>query len=239
MSKSLALMWRELRAYFYSPIAYVVMAAFLVISGIIFREIFVPDQVPDMRGTFDPVVLYILIFVIPLLTMRLVSEELSRGTIETLMTAPVTDTQVILGKFLGALVFYLVLLAPTLVYVVLLAIYSHPDPWPIASGYLGLILVGMVFLSVGLLTSICTRSQIVAAIIALLFLAIMTLMCNWLSMSLAGWARRFFQYIGFYGRYQNFSKGTIPLNDVVFFLSVTVLMLYLSVKILESRKWRT
>ena len=238
MSKSLALVWRELRAYFYSPIAYVVLAAFLVIEGIFFGLDFVPGQTAEMRGTFERLALFVLMFILPLVTMRLVSEELSRGTIETLMTAPVTDTQVILGKYFGAMAFYLVLLASTLIFVAILAVYGSPEPGPIVTGYVGLTLMGAMFISVGLLTSVCTRSQIVAALIAFLFLALMTFVVNWLSMKVEGWPRRILQYVGFFDHYRNFSKGTLPLNDVVFFLSMTALALFLSVKILESRKWR-
>jgi ABC-2 type transport system permease protein len=238
MSKTLALSWRELRAYFYSPIAYVVMAVFLVLSGIFFaNEDFVPGRTAEMRSFFNDMV-YILVFVLPIVTMRLVSEEMSKGTIETLMTAPVTDTQVILGKFLGALAFFFLLLVPTAVYVVLLSIFASPDPGPIFSGYIGLLLVGALFISVGLLTSVCTKAQIVSAIISLIFLSVMTFFCYYFAYHAEGLIRKFMLYVGFIGRYQNFTRGTIPLNDAVYFISLAALALFLSVKVLESRKWR-
>ena len=238
LGKTGALVDREVKAYLYSPIAYVVMAVFLVITGIFFGlEDLRPGQPAEMRSFFNNSI-FILVFVLPIVTMRLVSEEKSTGTIETLMTAPVTDTQVILGKFLGAMLFYLLLLAPTLVYVLLLFVLGLPEPGPILSGYVGLVLIGMLFVAVGLLTSTCTKFQLVSAIISLVFLSIMTFLCYYLGYHVPAWARKALWFVGFAARYQNFVKGTIPLDDVVFFLSVTALTLFLSVKVLESRKWQ-
>ncbi len=238
MSKIVAVMNRELRAYFYSPLGYVVIGVYLIINGILFGTLdFVPNRPAEMQAAMNYTVL-MLVFLLPILTMRLVSEEMSKGTIESLMTAPVTDMQVILGKYASSVVFFLALLAPTLAYPIVLAIFGNPDWGPIAAGYLGLLLLGMLFLAVGLLVSCFTRLQVVGAFVPFVFLAIMTLLCSFLAEKLSGVFRSFFRYIGFYTRYQNFSKGIISLNDVVFFLSLTALVLFLSVKVLESRKWR-
>jgi ABC-2 type transport system permease protein len=238
MKKTLALTVREMQAYFNSPIAYVVMAIFLGIIGALFGLYdFVPGRTADLRGFFVRV-MSVLVFVVPILTMRLVAEEKNRGTIETLMTAPVTDAQVILGKFLGAVAFYLALLAPTLVYVAVMLIFSNPDPGPIATAYLGLVLAGMVFIAAGLLTSVCTKFQLVSALVCLVFLVVMTFLCYDFGFHAPLWARKAMWFVGFSARYQNFVKGTVPLGDVVYFLSVTALALFLSVKVLESRKWR-
>lgn len=238
MDKTLTLSWREVRAFFFSPVAYVVMAVFLVITGIFFGlNDFVPGRNAEMNHFFN-ITVYVLCFVLPIVTMRLVSEEMSRGTIETLMTAPVTDAQVILGKFFGALVFYAVMLLPTLLYVAVMVMFGEPETGPMLTGYLGLLLVGMTYIAVGLLTSTCTRFQIVSAIISMVFLCIMTFLCYYLGFHVPVWARKALWFVGFAARYENFAKGLIPLDDVVYFLSITVLALYLSVKVLESRKWR-
>ena len=238
MWKTLALARREDRAYLYSPIAYVVMAIYLVVTGVFFcLEDFVPGRVAEMQ-TFFFWANWILVFVVPIMTMRLVSEEKARGTIETLMTAPVTDAQVVLGKFLGAMLFFLRLVVPTLIYVVLLVLYSRPEPGPIVTGYIGLLLVGMLYVAIGLLASVCTRFQIVSAMISMVFLSVMTMLCYYLAQYAAPWGRKALWFAGFSARYQNFVKGTISLEDVVFFLSLTALALFLSVKVLESRKWR-
>jgi len=239
MSKTLALSTRELKAYLYSPIAYVVMAVFLVITGIFFgREDFRPGEPAEMRAFFVWAN-YVLVFVIPILTMRLVSEEKSSGTIETLMTAPVTDSQVILGKFLGALVFTAIMILVTGINVVLIYALGSPDAGPIACGYLGLLLVAAVYISVGLLASTCTRFQLVSALISLVVLAVMTFLAYYLGFHAEGWMRRALWFIGFQVRYENFIKGMLPLADVIYFLSITAVSLFLSVKVLESRKWRT
>jgi len=238
MSKIMALTWRELRGYLYSPIAYAVLAIFLGLTGMFFFFGDFQSGRPSQMDNFFGATIFILACVLPLVTMRLVSEEMSRGTIESLMTAPITDTQVILGKFLGAALFYLLLLAPTLSYVLLMVVYGSPEPGPIVAGYLGLVLVGLAFIAIGLLASTCTRMQLVSAIIAIVFQVIMTILCYYVVNAVSGWLRKVVLYAGFSWRYQNFARGTIPLEDVFFFLSVTVVALFLSVKVLESRKWR-
>ena len=238
MVKTCALAWREFQSFLYSPIAYAALAIFFGVASLFFfGGDFRPGQPAQMRSFFE-LTIFILAAVVPILTMRLVSEEFSRGTIETLMTAPVTDAQVILGKFFGAVLFYLLLLAPTLLYVLLLVIYGSPEPGPIFTSYVGLILVGVTFISIGLLASTCTRFQLVSAIASLVFLLIMTILAFYLLMEATGWLRKVIMYGGFTWRYQNFTRGTIQLEDVIFFLRITVLSLFLSVKILESRKWR-
>jgi ABC-2 type transport system permease protein len=238
MSKIMAVMNRELRAYFYSPVGYIVIAVFLVLGGIFFGLMdFDANRPAEMRNVMFWLA-GVLVFLSPVITMRLISEEMSRGTIESLMTAPVTDAQVILGKFFGAVAFFLILLAPTLSYAVVLAVFAEPDWGPVFAGYLGLVLIGVLFLSIGLLGSCCTRSQIVSAFVPFVFLGIMTFLCRFLTFHLDGLPRDLLRYVGFLTRYENFGKGVISLNDVVFFLSLTVLALFLSVKILESRKWR-
>src|ERR1051325_5365764 len=146
MTRSPVIARRGFTSYFYSPIAYVVLFFFLVICGALFFNDFQPGHVAGMRSLFEWMV-FLLVFAVPVLSMGLMSLEWDRGTIETLMTAPVEETDVIMGKFLGSLGFFLVLLAPTLVYVLMLLIYSPSfDIGPIFSGYLGIILVGALFI---------------------------------------------------------------------------------------------
>lgn len=239
MSKTLALAHRELQAYFHGPIAYVVMVILLGVLGVFFGLFdFRPGSMAEMR-TFFFAANWVLSFVVPIMTMRLVSEEMSKGTIETLMTAPVTDTQVVLGKYIAAMEFFIVALTPSALYVLALMSFSAPDVGPILAGYVGLLLSGMLFVAIGLLASVCTRSQIVAAMVSMVFLSIMTILCYMVAdQDVPPWLRRGLLYVGFTARYQNFIRGTIPLEDVVYFLSLTVLALFLSVKIIESRKWR-
>jgi ABC-2 type transport system permease protein len=144
MSRAPVIARRELSSYFYSPIAYVALTLFLMAAGYLFWRDFQPGQPAGMRTIFDWMV-WLLVFIVPVLCMGLLAQEWATGTIEPLMTAPVEETDVVVGKFLGALGFFCVLLAPTLFYVVLLRLYSRMDFGPIFSGYLGILLVGALF----------------------------------------------------------------------------------------------
>jgi ABC-2 type transport system permease protein len=168
MSKVLLLTRRELSAYFVSPVAYVAMALFLVIAGFFFALAdFRPGAPAAMRSIFE-VMMVILVFVVPIVTMRSLSEERRTGTLESLLTAPVTDWQIVLAKFLAVLAFFGILVSPTLAYVFLLTRYSlsTPDYGLIAGGYVGLGFMACLYFSLGLFISSLTRSQIVAAIIS-------------------------------------------------------------------------
>jgi ABC-2 type transport system permease protein len=239
MKRSPVIARREMASYFYSPIAYVVLALFLLACGFVFRKDFQPGQVAAMRSLFEWMVFF-LVFAIPVLSMGLMSLEWDRGTIETLMTAPVEETDVIIGKFLGSLAFFLVLLAPTLIYVVMLLIYSPSfDFGPIFSGYLGIVLVGALFIAIGLFCSSLTRSQVVAAVSAAAILFAITIVPMWAGQEtmLGGFARGLADQMVF-RRYTDFSRGIIDTGNLVFFLATTAAFLFFSVKALESRRWR-
>jgi ABC-2 type transport system permease protein len=230
---------RELSSYFYSPLAYVAMVLFLLASAFLFYNDFQPGQVAGMRYLFGWMV-WLLVFIIPILSMGLLAQEWATGTIETMMTAPLSETAIVMGKFLGLGAFFLVLLAPTLLYVLILAIFSIPrlDFGPIFSGYLGIILVGGLFISVGLFCSSLTRSQVVAAVstIAILFLVTIG---PWFASDkvLPGfWQKVIDQTV--YHRYVDFSRGVIDMGHVVFFVLVTGVFIFLTIKVMESRRWR-
>jgi ABC-2 type transport system permease protein len=231
---------RELGSYFYSPVAYVAMFLFLMAAGYLFWRDFVPGQPAGMRTIFDWMV-WLLVFIVPVLSMGLLSQEWSTGTIESLMTAPIGETDVVIGKFLGALGFFVFLMVPTLLYVVLLKAYSSVDVGPILSGYLGILLVGSLFVSVGLFCSSLTRSQVVAAVLAVAILFLITIV-PWAAMRAQGstlgatWRKVADQ--GVYNRYADFSRGVIDTSHVVFFLAVTTVFLFLTIKVLESRRWK-
>lgn len=240
MGKMLLLARRELAAYFISPVAYVVGALFVLATGLkffFFDPVFLPGNEASMRPLFETMA-YIMVFAIPLLTMRLLSEELRSGTIETLLTAPVTDTQVVLGKFLGVMGFYVVLLLLTGVFLGLMAAYGEPDPGIALMGYLGMVLVGAAYVSVGLFASSLTRYQLLAALVGASILAVFAIVAQLLvAHSPAPWnvlASR----LNAMTYFKDFSRGFFDTRAVVFFLTATALFLFLSVKTLESRRWR-
>jgi ABC-2 type transport system permease protein len=240
MTRSPVIARRELSSYFYSPVAYVVMTIFLAVCGFLFFDDFQPGQVAAMRSLFEWMV-FLLVFAVPLLSMGLMSQEWSNGTIETLMTAPVDEMDVILGKFMGSLGFFLFLLIPTAIYVILLAAYSVPsfDFGPIFSGYIGIILVGALFISIGLFCSSLTRSQVVAAVAAAAILFVITIVPMWVGQrTMMGGLLRTLADQMVFRRYTDFSRGIIDTGNLVFFLATTAVFLFLSVKALESRRWR-
>ena len=243
MGKVLLLTRREISAYFVSPIAYVAMALFLVISGIFFALAdFRPGAPAGMRSIFD-IMMFILIFIIPIVTMRSLSEEQRSGTIETLLTAPVRDIEVVLAKFLGSWIFYLAMLAPTLVYVILLAVFGNPEYGPVASGYLGLVLLGALYVSVGLFASSLTQNQVIAAVTGFSILILLAMLGPWIATVVPSrvWIiglRTLIQQATIRTHYQDFSQGVVDLVHVIYFLALTAYALFLTVKVLESRRWR-
>lgn len=240
MNRAPTIARRELSSYFYSPIAYVALALFLGISGFFFYQDFQPGQPAGMRNIFYYMV-WVLVFIVPVLSMGLLAQEWATGTIETLMTAPLGETDIVVGKYLGAFSFFLVLLLPTLLYVVLLEVFGHVDLGPIAAGYLGILLVGSLFISVGLFCSALTRSQVVAAVSAVAILFLLTGV-PWLVESQSGstlstWMRKVTEQ-GVLNHYIDFSKGTIDTGNLVYFLVLTIVFLFITVKVLESRRWK-
>ena len=240
VGRSWVLARRELFSYFVSPIAYVAMFLFLIASGFAFAIDFAPGQPALMRHLFEWM-LWFLTIVVPVLCMGAISQEWASGTIETLMTAPVTDAQVVAGKFVGAFGFLVVLIAPTVLYVLLLAGYAQPrlDLGPVVSGYVGMLLAGALFVAVSLFCSSLTRSQVVAVVSAFAILAAITIL-PWLVASWAMlpnfWRGAVNQAV--YARYADFSKGVIDTGHIAFFVLSTGVFLFLTVKVLESRRWK-
>jgi ABC-2 type transport system permease protein len=230
---------RELGAYFLSPIAYLVNAIFLFTAGLAFAlGTFRPGGEASLRGLFDFWIVLILVFVLPMLTMRLMSEELRSGTIETLMTIPITDVEVVLGKFFGALLFYLILLATLLVYPIILAIFGPMDVQLLICNYLGLLLLGALYIAIGLFFSTCTRHQVIAVLCTAGVLAFMTFAFQPFAQVVEGWPRVVLQQLSIRTHFHDFVRGMVDMNHLVFFVTMTALSLFLTVKVLEMRRWR-
>jgi ABC-2 type transport system permease protein len=239
---------RELMSYFYSPLAYVVLTLFLLVQGFSFWaivELMSQPQAPHgavMHLFFGGTFLYwmFLIFVVATVTMRLVAEERRTGTLETLMTCPVTDAEVVLGKFAGALLFYAFLWAPTVAYVFVLRVHSPdgqgPEVGPVASGYLGTLLMGATFTAIGLFSSTLTRNQIIAAVLAFVFQALLLLMgIVEIFVQDPIW-RDGFAYVSLFSHMEEFGKGIVDSRRVVFHLSLVVLFLFASVRVLQAKR---
>ena len=241
MSRLLTLTRREMGAYFYSPLAYIVMTAYLRFTGFYFFAIFpfvLQRGLAEGAGNIFHAFTMAAWLLTPFLTMRLVAEERGKGTIEVLMTAPVTETQVILSKYLAAVLFFIFLHLPTLVYVWLLAAEGPLDPGPMASGYLGVLFVGATYLSMGLFISSTTASLVIAGLFSI-FLNFMILVMGGVTDKIQNETlKAAVKYAGLYEHHEKFVKGVFNISDVVFYVSVIALFLFLSVQSLGSRRWR-
>ena len=251
MRKFWALLVREVRGYFHSPIAYVVLVFFLFINGINFAGFVVPymNQRPvevSAEFLFFNWFLFWLPFVLifPLITMRLFAEEFRQGTIEPLMTAPVRDLQVVLAKFFGAYAFYVALWIPTLLYWVILQKITNQAA-PTSSGqfwgpYLILLLLGMFYISIGCFTSVLTTNQIIAAVVSFVAIAALFLvgLFQYVLLDVSSGMRDALGYFSAIEQMGTYSRGVIDTRPIVFYLSMTAFMLTLTYQAFQSRKWR-
>lgn len=238
MRNMLIITRRELAAYFASPIAYLVTAGFLAIAGYFFSMILILSRQATMRFVFSNIVV-VLLFIAPLLAMRLLSEEQRSGTIELLMTSPVEDWQVVWGKWLAAFVLFLVMMAFTGLYVVVLWHLGNPDYGPILSGYLGIILLGASLLALGTLTSVVTENQIIAAVLGIALVLLLYLAGAVTDVAGPGSiVGRFFGYLALSDHLSDFTRGVVDTTHLIFYLSVTAGALYLATRMLETRRWR-
>jgi ABC-2 type transport system permease protein len=229
---------RELSAYFLSPIAYVVLTAFALGHGIIFSIGIGPAlDLGDTAQRAFGLLLFLLIFVVPLLTMRLLAEEMHSGTIEPLMTAPVTEPEVVLGKFVGALLFAAIMMLPIGLEIAYLRLLGPMDAGPLLSGFLGAFLLTAQFTAVGLFCSAVTRVQIASAIICFVSLLGFYFL-GWLGQESELATVRVLRYISPPAHYLSFLRGIVDTRDVAYFAVTTVTFLFLTVKALELRKWR-
>jgi ABC-2 type transport system permease protein len=258
MRNILAIVERELRAYFSSPIAYVVLTIFVFLSGIFFRSILAqvmqmglisqmqaqqlgprPMDMPGMisRG-FLSTMSVILLFIMPMLTMGLFSEEKKRGTIELLLTSPVTDLQVVLGKFFAAGTFFIILLLSTFIPMAVLYLYSSPASGPILTAYLGLLLYGLSIVAIGLFISTLTENQIIAAV-----LSFGTIMVLWLVDVVATNAesptsKGVLTYLSILSHLDDFMKGVLSTSHIIFYVSLMLVGLFLTYRSIDSLRWR-
>jgi len=225
---------KELKSYFIAPIAYIVIAIFLLITGWFFFSTFFLYNQASLRNFFGLLPI-IFSFIIPAVTMRLFSEELYVGSYEILMTMPLTFSEVIVGKFLAAVAFVMIMLLPTLSYTVTIALLGKLDLGPIIGGYIGALFLGALFSAIGLLASALTRNQIIAFIIGMSICFALTLidkMLFFLPESLLG----VLQYIGADFHFQNIAKGIIDSRDLLYFASTSFIALVASNLVMQGKK---
>jgi ABC-2 type transport system permease protein len=256
MSNILAIAQKELKSYFASPIAYIVIGVFALLYGFFYfvmLQYFLGVSLrmsPMESGSAPPVninevmlrpmmqnVTVIVLFVLPMVTMRTYAEEKRSGTIELLLTSPLTDFQIIMGKFLGALALYAAMLAVTVIHIAVLFLYGNPEWKPILTAYLGLFLLGGCFLSVGLFISSLTKNQVVAGVVTF-GVALLLWVISWVNNFATGMIGTVASYLSIIDHFDDFAKGVIDTTHLVYYLSFITFGLFLTAKSVDSERWR-
>ena len=249
-----AIAGKELRSYFGSPVAWVLLGFFAIIFGIfynVYLDYFVRSASQSQMGAPNPVNVnsdmirnllgnasVLVLFLLPMVTMRTYSEEKRSGTMELLLTSPVTDLDITLGKFLGAVGVYAAMLAVTLVHIGILFGLGDPEWKPIVAGYLGLLLLGSSFISIGLFISSTTKNQVIAG--AVTFIVALTFwIINWFDQSVTPQVAAVLNYLSVTQHFDDFGKGVIDTKHIVFYLSFIAFGLFLTLKSLDTERWRS
>jgi ABC-2 type transport system permease protein len=232
--KILALMQKDLTQYFASPMGYLVLTVYFLVGGFFFWLIAIQSRSASMAPVFQNTVI-LLLFITPMITMRLWSEEEKSGTSELLCTSPLTLWDIIMAKYLAALAFFGAMLCSTLVYLMVMVAAGNPDLGPVFTNYLGYILAAGAFFSLGLLASTLSENQIVSAVIAYGIL-LMLWVIGAAGGNIQGPLGDFLKYISVFEHLDDFFKGVIDLTHVFYFLSIIFMGLFLSVKVLESKR---
>ena len=256
MRNTLAIAHKELRAYFASPIAYIVIGFFALLFGWFYIGIldwFVrqgmqmgqfgmqgPQNMNVNQQMIRPLLLnmtVVFLFLLPLVTMRTYAEEKRSGTIELLLTSPLTDLQIVLGKFIGAMALYSAMLAVTMIHFGLLFVYGNPDWKPLAVAYLGLFLFGGCFISVGLFISSLTKNQIVAGA-ATFGVFLLLWVVDWIGQSLGPTGESLTKYLSMTEHLDDFVKGVIDTKHLVYYVSFITFGLFLTMRSVDAERWR-
>ena len=224
MQQVIHIMGKELKDFFISPIAYIVIAVFLLVTGWLFFSTFFVFNQADLRNFFNLLPMTFA-FVVPAITMRLFAEELNTGSYETLLTLPVTFRDIILGKFLAGVIFVGAILVPTVAYPLFIAGMGELDWGPVVGGYAGALMLGAAFTAIGLFASALTRNQIIAFILGVLICFVLTVIDRMLFFFPAP-ILNVVNYLGASSHFQNVAKGIVDSRDVLYFLSLAFLGLY-------------
>ena len=241
MPNILVIAKRELKAYFVSPIAYIAIAMYLVVAGFIFFLIVLSISQSGGSISLEGQIwwmAFLWMFFGPPLTMRLLAEEQRMGTLELLLTSPVRDWEVVLGKFLGSLAIMALTIILTLAYGLLLRLNGNADVGPMAAGYLGLFLTGASLMSIGVMASAMTQNQVIAALLSFVTTLILWIISATGQLMSNLTASQIFAQLDFFEHTNNFWRGIVDTNDMVYFVSLIALALFIATRVLETRRWR-
>jgi len=255
MSRTIAICRRELTYFYNSIVAYVVMMVFVFLAGYFFYNLLAFFNLASIQAMQKPLAAgqlsitesvmqplfanlsVVLLLIVPMLTMRLLSEERKLGTAELLFTYPISDWDAILGKYLATVTVLATTLALTLVLPLLLRSFAVPEWGPVVTGYAGLLLLGMAYISVGLFFSSLSENQIVAGVLTFGF-SLLLLIIGWLIPFVSAGPARVLSEISILEHFDSFSRGIVDTNDIVYYVNFSVFFLFLCSRVLESNRWR-
>jgi ABC-2 type transport system permease protein len=229
-----AIFWKEVKSYFYSPMAYILIGLFILLTSIFF--------LPYLRygyGLFNDVLStmgFILLVIVPVLTMRILAEDRKHGTEVLLITSPVNITSVVVGKFLAVYFVFLIMTALTFIYPIVQLAFGAKFTVQLIGGYIGFLLLGATYIAVGVFASSLTENQVIAVIISYVSLLIMWL-ADYVSNLVGGFASKVLNWFSILSRYDDFNRGILGLSPVVYYLSFTAVFLFLTVRVIEKRRW--
>lgn len=227
---------RELKSYFYSPVGYMFWGFFLLLSGYFFMVINLNQAWADLKSLFSNIS-FIFIFLVPILTMRLMSEDRKNKTDQLLLTSPVSLTSIVLGKYLAAVFVFLIALFITIIYPIILYIYGNPSLGEMFGSYLGFFLMGAAFISLGLFVSSLTENQIISAV-ASFGILLMLWLIDWItSFVQSKIIINIVEWLSIFARYEDFSMGILSLSPVVYYISFSTVFIFLTVRVMEKRRW--
>lgn len=229
-----AIMKRDFRSYFNSPIAYVLIGLFMLLMGLYFNSFI--GYGSDITGKLVSIMRGLLLFIVPILTMRSMAEDKKNGTEVLLLTAPVRVTEIVLGKFLAAFSVFLVMTGVTLIFPLITIVAGKPDIALILSSYFGYILLGAIFISLGIFASSLTENQIIASIISLVSIFLIQNI-DYLASFFSGFLNKAFLWLSVKDRYEDFSIGIIDLTSIIFMICYAAVFLILTVRIIERKRW--
>lgn len=228
------IMKRELKSYFTGPIAYIVTGLFLLITGILFFTLFFLQNRADLRNYFEYLPI-LLSFFVPALTMRVFAEERRSGSIETLLTLPVTEVDIVVGKYLASFVSTLIMIAPTLLYIIPAEVFGSPDYGPIVGGFLAAILLCASYTSIGIFATSITKNQIVAFFTGFIICIALTMIDTFL-LFLPTPIVSFLSYLSANAHFNSVARGIIDTRDLIYFISLTALFFTITVKVQQNAK---
>ena len=226
---------KELRSFFNSPVAYIVIVVYLIILGWFFTSNLFIYNLSTLRTVFE-MTPFLLLFFAPAITMRLISEEKKSGTLELLVTKPIQESEIITGKFLAAWVLYFFTLLPTLCYYITISIIGELDTGAVIGGYLGLLLVGAVFIAISVFGSSLTENQVVAFIISL-FIVFILFMLDKILFYLPSSIGMILEYVSIDYHFGNIARGVVDSRDIIYYVSAIGISLYIATAMLQRRRW--